>query len=77
MTKLHILRNYLTHNCKVTIITNTLNKPYKIIVLNATFTSLFLLLFLGGVATLNSAFGASVLGLLVSAEAEVGLWCSC
>lgn len=36
-------------------------------------TSLFLLLFLGGVATLNSGFGASVLGLLVSARAEVGL----
>lgn len=36
-------------------------------------TSLFLLLFLGGVATLNSGFGASVLGLLVSAKAEVGL----
>lgn len=36
-------------------------------------TSLFLLLFLGGVATLNSGFGASVLGLLVSAKAELGL----
>jgi len=50
-----------------------LYKPNEIIVLTATLNSLFLLLFLGGVATLNSGFGASVLGLLVSAKAEVGL----